>query len=411
MTAFLRTFSVTLLPALLLAACVQDDPRYPVYYSYRVDVKVDGAPVTIERVIKCTGTLVTGSTVAPGVTSGGTYRNPPLMGAYVGGTREAVYTPVVHACRWASSTAEERAEDAKKNIRSLDRPFTEQHDSLPPNSILPVLWVNDDQTLDQMEYYVSERALSGVDSHVEFVKAHPPVKVDKGAFRESEKRAATESPDLTPFTFPRDQNAAQRLQLYEDRFGNANHSHRVHAVCHAAWRITRAEWSEVEGLVDWVANLPKDGRAYLIDTERFGRVFRKTIPFIGGNGTPRLGPVGYVPESQRKPIGRFAVYETIHPVISTDHGRYVDLDRSGSFGCDYEVLFPDRTQSFWSNKTYSDDSPAGPSFSVAREGNLLRAAFSPLVPVYVRELDEFIVFMSLSVAGSIDEPVVKGWKE
>ncbi|WP_428526262.1 hypothetical protein [Roseibium sp.] len=283
-----RSVFLTLLAG-LLAACVQDDPRYPVYYSYRVDVKVDGVPVTIERVIKCTGTLVTGSTVAPSVTSGGTYTNPSLMGAYVGGTREAVYTPVVHACRWASSTAEEREEDAKKLRRSLDRPFTDQHDSLPPDSILPVLWINDDQTLDQMEYYVSKRTLSGVDSHVEFVKAYPPVKVDVKAFRESEKRAETESPDLTPFIFPRDQNAAQKLQLYKDRFGNPNHGHEVHAVCFAAWRIARAEWSMVDGLEDWVADLPTDGRAYTNSSELSLR-FWELIPFRGGLGRRDWAP-------------------------------------------------------------------------------------------------------------------------
>lgn len=253
--------SLTALASLLLAACVQDDPRYPVYYSTRVDVKVNGAPVTIERVIKCTGTLITGSTHAPSVTTGGTYANPPLMGAYVNGTREAVYTPVVHACRWASSTAEEREGDAKRLHRSFDRPFTDQHDYLPPDAMLPVLWVNDDQTLDQMEYYVSKRTLSGIDSHVEFIKAHPPVKVDRQAFEASESRAETESPDLTPFIFPRDQGAARELKLYKDRFNNAGRGHLVYSVCHAAWRIPRAEWSKIEGLEEWVAGLPEDGRA------------------------------------------------------------------------------------------------------------------------------------------------------
>lgn len=337
MRVFSRIVFLTPLAPLLLTACVQDDPRYPVYYSYRVDVKVDGAPVTIERVIKCTGTLVTGSTVAPSVTSGGTYRNPPLMGAYVGGTREAVYTPVVHACRWASSTAEERAEDAKKNFRSLDRPLTEQHESLPPNSILPVLWVNDDQTLDQMEFYVSERTLSGVDSHVEFVKAYPPEIADEQAFLVSEVRAETESPDLTPFIFPRDQGSTRELKLYKER-GHAP-GKRVRSQCHAAWRIPREEWSKVPGMEAWAGSLPEKGVGYRLPVELLPP-YHDTVR--GPSHDVRLMPVSPVSDYKRKVSGRFATVDQIHPVIPTDEGAYVDLSRFGFFGCNHDVQFPDR---------------------------------------------------------------------
>ncbi|WP_428526260.1 hypothetical protein [Roseibium sp.] len=98
-------------------------------------------------------------------------------------------------------------------------------------------------------------------------------------------------------------------------------------------------------------------------------------------------------------------------MISTDKGRYVDLDRSGSFGCNYSVLFPDRKQIERQMSVDRSSSPSA-SYPIRFEQNRLFAQFTPtLSPVYVRELDEFIVFMSLSVAGSIDEPVVKGWKE
>jgi hypothetical protein len=395
---------------LLLAACVWDDPRYPVYYRYAVDVKVDGQPVRIERVIKCTGTKVTGSTYAPGVTTGGTYANPPVIGAKVPGTKAAVYTPVVGACRWASARAEEIEAEKGRVHRFLARPLTDDHKYLPPGSKLPVLWVKNAETFEQMEYYVSERTLSGIDSHVEFVEAHPPVKVDRKAFRKSEKRAETASPDLTPFFFPRNQTAAKDLQLYKDRFGKAESGYRVATVCHAAWRIPRGEWSKVDGLEDWVEALPNDGRAYIISDD-YWPSFTAALPFKGGRNTPSLGPVGYAPDREREKIGRFAFYDSIHPVISTDQGRFVDLNRTGAFGCDYEVLFPERSQGAWSIRTRSNEGSFGGSYSVNRDGGLLRAAFSPLVLVYVRELDEFIVFMSLGVGTRIDEPVVKGWKE
>jgi len=403
-TAFLRTLLATLLPALLLAACVQDNPRYPTYYSYRVDVKVDGVPVTIERVIKCTGELISGSTVHPSSTYARTSTNPPLMGAYVGGTREAVYTPVVHACRWASSTAEERAEDAKKNIRSLDRPFTEQHDSLPPNSILPVLWVNDDQTLDQMEYYVSKRTLSGIDSHVEFVKAHPPEIADEHAFRASEVRAETESPDLTPFIFPRDQNAADELKLVQERGYRAGIP--VSSICHAAWRIPREEWSKVPGMEAWTASLPAKGVGYRLPVELLPP-YHDTVR--GPSHDVRLMPVSPVSDYKRKVSGRFATVDQIHPVIPTDEGAYVDLSRFGFFGCNHDVQFPDRVSARGGGRFLKDLPPNG-GFSFSLQGDQFGAVFFDL-PVFVPELDSVFRFRTLSIGGSIDEPVVKGWKE
>ena len=194
--------AVMLVGSLLLVGCERNDPRYPVYYRYRVDVKVDGVPVTIERVIKCTGTLVTDLMVSPGATTGADYRNPPVIGAKVPGSKAAVYTPVIGACSWASASRREIEEDKKRVHQFLAQPFTEEHRKLKPDSKMPVLWVNDSETFDRMEYYVSETGLSGKHGHVEFIKAYPPVKVDKQAFKASEKRAETESPDLTPFIFP-----------------------------------------------------------------------------------------------------------------------------------------------------------------------------------------------------------------
>ena len=130
--------------ALGLGACVSEDPAYPAYYRFAVDVKVDGKPVTIERVIKCTGTLVKNPPYAPGTTQGADYMSPPVIGAKVPGTTAAVYVPVVFACRWAALDDQGRTWKGKKVADwEAATPFTEAHRTLKPDSKLPILWVED----------------------------------------------------------------------------------------------------------------------------------------------------------------------------------------------------------------------------------------------------------------------------
>jgi len=390
--------------ALFLAACVQDDPRYPAYYSYRVDVKVDGVPVTIERVIKCTGTLVSGSTYAPGVTTGKTFLSPPIIGAYVPGTEEAVYAPVASACRWAAATPKEREEDARKNIRFLDRPFTEVHRSLKPGSLLPVLWVSNDQTFDEMEYYVSAGTLSGPDNRVAFIKAHPPEIVDEAAFEASESRAKTESPDLTPFFRPDDLRLAQETKLYRDRF-SGDYSGGVYPRCLAAWRVPRSEWAQVPGLEAWVDKLPESRLAHLIPDDLW-LPFDQTIRGIAKR-------TGTFPIKKETGTGfdRFKTFDAISPAISTDEGTYVDLSRQGFMGCEYRLIQPRRVAA---EQRFKVDRSTEPTASYHYEliGDRLYGRFMPTgSPVYVRELDEFVVFQGISIKGTAGEPVVKGWKE
>lgn len=390
--------SVVLACALLLGACVEDDPRYPAYYSYAVDVKVDGQPIRIERVIKCTGTLVTDWSVSPGTKTGATYNNPPLIGAYVPGTRQAVYAPVVNACLWV----------APSNPDSVDpAPFTPENTYLPPDSKLPVLWVSDDETFDQMEYYVSARALSGQDSHVEFIKVYPPEISDEAAFVASEKRAETESPDLTPFFFPRDKKYARGTKLYNERFGE-NYRGLVVPFCFAAWRIPRAEWSLVPGLAAWVAELQDDGRAYVIDSELWG-LFNATIPI---NQKRSIAPVEGPDVDIETTFSRLTSYDAIDPVISSDVGKFVDFSRQGFFGCNYDVIHPKRVDIALTRSVDRTTKPTA-SYPVELKDNQLYAELNPIGSlVYVRQLDEFIVYFDLVVGRStIDEPVVKGWKE
>jgi hypothetical protein len=393
--------------AILLAACVEDDPRYPVYYHYAVDVKVDGQPVRIERVIKCTGTLVTGSTYAPGVTTGSTFVSPPLMGAYVPGTSQAVYTPVVGACRWASASPEEREENSKKLRRVLDQSFTEVNKYLPPNAKMPLLWVSDDQTFDEMEYYASARALSGVDSHVEFIKAHPPQIVDEVAFEESEESAKSKSPDLTPFFLPEDRRLAFETKIYKERF-KEDYNGLVFPFCYAAWRIPRSEWSLVPELEDWVADLPNDGRAYLISEDLWGP-FDDTI--VGIQKRASIYPVKSAQDDKSNEVNSFASYNLVYPVIGSNDGSYIDLKQQGFFGCEYSMIQSGRSEADQRFRIDRSTKPS-PSFLIEPAVDRLSGRFLLHGPVYVRELDEFIVFINLTVGGqTTGEPVARGWKE
>lgn len=389
---------------LTLSGCVESDPRYPAYYRYIVDLKVDGKPVRVERVIKCTGTLVTGSSYAPGVKTGRTYLSPPIVGAYVPGSDEAVYVPVISACRWASATSEEREEDAKNQARVLDPPFTDQNEYLPPSSMLPVLWVSDDQTFDKMEYYVSGRALSGIDSRVEFLRAYPPEIVGEVEFKSSEKRAVAASPDLTPFFRPEDRRLAEETSLYKKRF-RKQFSGVVYPECFAAWRVPRSEWSQVPGLEEWVASLPSDGRAYRIAVPNWGAF---TDMLDGIRDTPGLVPVEPEPGVG---IDRFETFDAINPAISTDQGTYVDLQRQGFMGCEFLLIQPNRVEA---NEPFKIDhsSEPTPSFRYEIAGERLYARFLPTyAPVYVRELDEFLVFQNKIISATSGDPVAKGWKE
>jgi len=401
-----RPLLIALLAVMItaLAGCVESDPRYPTFYRYVVDLKVDGKPVQIDRVIKCTGTLVTGSSYAPGVKTGKTFINPPIVGAYVPGTGEAVYTPVVSACRWASATPEEREEESKKLKRVLDRPFTDQSEYLPPSSILPVLWVSDDQTFDQMEYYVSARTLSGAGSRVQFLKVYPPEIVGEAEFEASEKRAEAASPDLTPFFRPEDIRQAQETSLYKARF-QSHVGGAVFPECFAAWRVPRSEWSQVPGLEGWVTNLPSDGRAFRIDVPFWGAF---TDMLNGINNSP-----GDVPVERETSAGidRFETFDAINPVISTDEGTYVDLQRQGFMGCEFRLIQPNRIEAEEPFKIDHSSEPT-PSFRYELVGERLYARFLPSnAPIYVPELDEFVVFKSKAIKATSGEPVAKGWKE
>ncbi|WP_156510717.1 hypothetical protein [Labrenzia sp. OB1] len=264
--------------------------------------------------------------------------------------------------------------------------------------------MSDDQTFDEMEYYVSARTLSGTGSRVEFVKVYPPEIVGEVEFEASEKRAATASPDLTPFIRPEDLRLAQETSLYKTRFRD-HVSGGVFPQCFAAWRIPRSEWSQVPGLEEWVSNLPGDRRAYRIAMPSWGAF---TDMLDGINYTPGIVPVEPEPGAG---IDRFETFDAINPAISTDEGTYVDLQRQGFMGCEFRLIQPNRIVADEPFKIDHSSEPT-PSFRYEFAGERLYARFLPSnAPVYVQELDEFVVFQSKIISATSGEPVAKGWKE
>jgi len=404
------------LPALGLGACVSENPAYPAYYRYAVDVKVDGKPVTIERVIKCTGEFVTGSTVAPSATFSRTYISPPVIGAKVPGSTAAVYVPVISACFWAALDDEGRTWEGKAvDDWKAATPFTEDHRTLKPGSKLPILWVEDAERFANIEYHISERALSGENGRIEFVRAHPPEKVDEAAFEASERRARLESPDLTPFFFPEDSEIIHDTKIYLDRFAKWKGRHdrpRIGTYCLAAWVIPREEWTRVPGVEQWVETLSKDeNTAYRLSND-LNDAFRELLPTSRRGSGQSLFPIGYVSDRDREEVGRFAFFDTVHPVVHTPEGLYVDLERSGLAGCNYEALHPERRHWVWAKaNNLSDVAPNGATV-VYLDGSQLWVAIRTLERFFVADIDAFIVFRAVSTGVSTSgEPVEQGWKD
>ncbi|SDT89397.1 hypothetical protein SAMN05428979_0154 [Stappia sp. ES.058] len=402
--------------ALGLGACVSENPAYPAYYRYAVDVKVDGEPVTIERVIKCTGEFVTGSTVAPSATFSRTYISPPVIGAKVPDSTAAVYVPVVSACFWAALDDEGRTWEGKTvDAWQEAAPFTEGHPTLKPGSKLPILWVEDAERFANIEYHISERSLSGENGRIEFVRAHPPEKVDEAAFEASERRARLESPDLTPFFFPEDGKVIESTKIYRDRFGPWEGRHDgpgIRPVCYAAWVISRDEWQKVPGVEQWVASLrPEENTAYRLSFD-LAETFDEVLPAVHGRSGQRLFPIGYVSDRDREDVGRFAFFDTVHPVVHTREGLYVDLDRSGLAGCNYGALNPESRHWVWAKANYLRDAGPNDASVVRFDSARLWAALPWRYPYYVAELDAFVLFRSISPGGSTSgEPVEQGWTE
>ena len=319
-----RTVAALSLAAVLLgAACTQDDPRFPAYFRYAVDVKVDGVPVTIERVVKCTGTRSWNTSANPGGWTHHSYVNPPAIGQVVRGSDAAVYVRVPSACEWAAEF---------QGRHSREPP-------LQPGDVVPVLWTNNWRRLEQIEYYTTPTSLSGKDSHVVFVGLQPITRTGRRAFEASEARAAHESPDLRALVNVEAKGSSAGIAppgwvtTLSPPVGT-----RGTIGCHGVLSLKREDWGSWPELKRWIESLPDDGKFYdvrsaLNDTatsllrESAFSAFPKILsyPFVNK---------GLDPEQYAKAI---EMLSSLHPIFPSPDGAYIDNTKSGIAGCSYDI--------------------------------------------------------------------------
>jgi hypothetical protein len=324
-----RTGAALSLAAVLLgAACTQDDPRYPAYFRYVVDVKVDGVPVTIERVVKCTGTRSWNTSAAPGRWTGQSYVNPPVIGAKVPGSDAAVYVRVPSACSWAASpeTAQQRPPP------------------LVPGDIVPVLWTDNWQRLEQIEYYSTRPSLAGEDSHVEFVRIQPMTRTDKKAFKASEKRAATESPDLRPVARVRAKGHDKPISAPSWLDPDRPKTPAPGMTCFAVLSLDRSKWDQWPTLEPWVDSLPNDGRFYEV-RPALGDIATSLNVEGGFFAAQSLNRTSLSEEVTSEEGARRALqlYNSMHPIAPSRGGAYIDKSRQGISSCSFNLWYYDRS--------------------------------------------------------------------
>ncbi len=373
-----------------LVSCQKKDDRFPAYYRYKLQVKVDGQPVTLDRVIKCTGTLKKDAG-NPSVWGGKNYSNPPVVGARVPGSTAAVFVPALYACGWA----------AKFKGDFWQEPPAQEGD------IMPVLLVKDTNTYSDIEYYVSRTALLTDQSNVEFVNLFPLERVTEADFLMSEKQAAKESPNLTAFiSLVDDKQLKSELSKNTKFTKNVNSGKSIS--CVGAWLIHKDEWSLVPNLSDWVNSLSSENNSYRVPSDLWVS-FDDTTKVNAGYSIARgLVPIDVPSEKQRLKGGRYSTFEELHPVIFKPDSVYVDLDRQGLAGCYDRHRFPGRELSRQPNIATKNE--AG-HYQAPYEltGNELEISLSISSPYFVPALESFVIFKSpRNPGGQISEQIELG---
>lgn len=319
-----RTAAALSLSAMLLgAACTQDDPRFPAYFRYAVDVRVDGVPVTIERVVKCTGTRSWNTSANPGGWTHHIYVNPPAIGQIVRGSDAAVYVRVPSACGWAAEFSGESWREPP----------------LQPGDVVPVLWTSNWRRLEQIEYYPTLTSLSGKDSHVVFVGLQPITRTDRRAFEASEARAAKESPDLRVLT---NLEAKGRSAGITNPRWVSNSSPPVGTRptigCHAVLSLKREDWGPWPELKRWVESLPDDGKFYDVRSA-LNDTATSLLSQSAFSAVPKVEsyPLLITEPSRERDAKAIEMLNSMHPIFPSPDGAYIDNTKSGIAGCSFDI--------------------------------------------------------------------------
>jgi hypothetical protein len=343
------------LPALLIALSVATRPGFSAndesppggevlgYYRYTVEVEVEGKPVTLSRVVLCTGRYVTRGGVARDIAA---FASPGVIGAFTG-ENQAVYANTPGGvCAWVAgiSGAEPLAADYV--------PF--------------VIRAPDAAELDDMEVFVSRMIVLSGEAGIKFVSAKAE-KATEAEFKASEA-AAKDGPDLSalvaPFqTCPRPRDARAL---------------KVPVVSHALL-IPAEIWSGVPEVASWVADLPESpDRAFRAPAEVIDALFRRTPAYTlyinqreaieNGSGLPAPSP----PDS----LDRSFSMDAVHPAFVRGGFVSVERRRQGSFGAQRRTPSLARqtaglTRNAYSEASAYDTSGDGIETSIAVAGRIV----------------------------------------
>jgi len=288
---------------------------YPTHFRYTVDLKVDGSPLTLSRVIKCTGEIFRG---VGGPPNSRAFRNPPIIAAYIG-DNQAVYAGVPNNCNWAA-----------ERPNGID--YTERKGAYVP----VIIHAPDTTSFIGMEAYVSKRHLASDDSFIQFIDIKAE-RVGEDEFIKSEE-SAKGSPDLKSFAFTyfvceAPKSAKRRASDY-----------------YGALVFPRETWAAYPEIVNWVESLPTGSGAYdLYDpggkpedpaTVAARTAFLKKVYSIQTASSQR--PPGRVAESVPLDTREWlSSYDRIHPAAIKEGMIEIDLRRTGRVWMYDRFLNPD----------------------------------------------------------------------
>ncbi|GAB2185053.1 hypothetical protein LAB1_23620 [Roseibium sp. LAB1] len=352
-------------------------------------MEVGGKVVKIERVIKC----LRSSRIDGQFNKVYDYATtPPIIGAKIPGSKSAIYMYVPFGCIIKLGSHSDIPEY---------RPFKD--DEKPA-----IIWTDNSETFNKIEFYTSPNALKGIGSHIKFIKLDDPIPATKADFIASEKRALKVSPDLTPFVSLDDREYRNKTKIYVSRFGDQEYGPTTIS-CYAVWIIPRSDWIKVPRLSRWVDSLPKDQLAHKLPYGYLTKEFKSKIKYT--NGSLSYGRIDEPTPRDHERYGRFKSYNEIHPIIYTDSGAYFDLNLSGYFGCISPGHQKQRFANFQIDAANIRRGSVSSEFVYKRRGTQISAPF-PNHPYFVPELDSFVVQVYSPMGPSrISEPVAMGWKE
>ena len=280
---------------------------FPAYARFTVDVLFDGKPVRLSRVVVCEQQKLDSHFGPPAAV----YRNPTTVSAWVG-EHEALFAEVVLDCYWAAGRP--------------DRPPTKE---VLGEDFRPLIYhVMDTRTFEDVEAYVSRKALEPGASRITFVGLDI-AKASEAEFLESEADPRG-WPDTRPFA-----------GIAGDRGKGLDAGPIGLVVCRTALIVPGQILPAIPEFDNWAASLEPgaaSGKAFKlpepisasIRRATFERIFNFSIDIGGMN--PKFMREHDRPKTELSRI--FSTFDEMHPAeIGHDGIVTVDMTRKGIASC------------------------------------------------------------------------------